>query len=269
MPDRDLSDEYANAPHIAGAERYPPRWQAAARAFRDSLGARARLGLRYGAAERNLFDLFLPEDRAHGLMVFVHGGYWRAFGRADWSHLAAGGLARGWAVAMPSYTLAPQARITGIVAEMRAAVDAVAAEVPEGPLVMTGHSAGGHLVARLACADIAFAAKARLARVVPISPVADLAPLMRTDINDDLRIDAAEAAAHSPALLHIGAGIAAHVWVGGNERPAFIAQARGLATAWNAPLTIEPGRHHFDVIDGLADAQGGVTRALFDGIDRG
>jgi acetyl esterase/lipase len=266
MPETDLSDAYANTPYIPGAEGYPPRWAAAAEAFRDSLGPRAQLGLRYGAAERNLFDFFLPEDGARGLLVFIHGGYWRRFGRSDWSHLAAGAVARGWAVAMPSYTLAPAARIADIVQEMRAAVDAAAAEVLDGPLVLTGHSAGGHLSARLACADLDFFAAARLVRVLPISPVTDLAPLMQTDINDDLHIDATEAAAQSPALLPLRAGVAAHVWVGADERPVFLEQARGLANAWHAPLTVDDGKHHFDVIDGLAEANSALTGALLGGL---
>lgn len=267
MPEPDLSDAYANSPYIPGAEGYPPRWRAAAQAFRDSLGDRAQLALRYGPAERNLFDVFLPEEtNPRGLMVFIHGGYWRAFDRTDWSHLAAGGLARGWAVAMPSYTLAPQARISQIVQEARLAVEAAAQKLPDGPLVLAGHSAGGHLVARLANTDMGFPAKARLQRVLPISPVADLGPLMQTNINDDLHIDDAEAKAHSPAHWPLEAGVTAHVWVGADERPAFVEQAQTLARAWAAPLTIEQTRHHFDVIDGLADAHSALTGTLLGGL---
>ncbi|MGL5011404.1 MAG: alpha/beta hydrolase, partial [Paracoccaceae bacterium] len=43
-------------------------------------------------------------------------------------------------------------------------------------------------------------------------------------------------------------------WVGGQERPAFLWQARTLSEAWSCPWTVAPGRHHFDVIDDLADA---------------
>ena len=62
--------------------------------------ARARLGLAYGAGERQRFDLFLPQGAARGLLVFVHGGYWMAFGRETWSHLAAGAVALADAVAV-------------------------------------------------------------------------------------------------------------------------------------------------------------------------
>ena len=105
----ELDDAYANAAHIPGAGNYPGRWRAAAKAFRDELSAagRARLDLPYGEGAREKFDLFLPKDAAQGLLVFVHGGYWLDFSRSDWSHFAAGGLASGWAVAMPSYDLCP------------------------------------------------------------------------------------------------------------------------------------------------------------------
>ena len=97
-----LDDAYANGAYIDGAEAYPPRWEAAAKAFREELGARAQQGVRYGPSDRQVFDFFQPEGVARGTVVFVHGGYWKAFDASVWSHLAAGALARGWAVAMPS-----------------------------------------------------------------------------------------------------------------------------------------------------------------------
>ena len=165
----DLSDAYENGAYIPGAAAYPPRWAAAAAAFRDRLGDRAETGLAYGDGHRQRFDLFRPRGPAEGLVVFVHGGYWRRFHRTDWSHLAAGPLARGWAVAMPSYTLAPETRIGAITAEIAAAVGAAAKRV-DGPVVVTGHSAGGHLAARMRCRDVALggAVEGRLRRVVPI-----------------------------------------------------------------------------------------------------
>jgi alpha-beta hydrolase superfamily lysophospholipase len=161
---------------------------------------------------------------------------------------------------MPSYTLAPEATIPGITAEAVRAIDAAAARVA-GPIVLAGHSAGGHLVARAVGDDAGLAARGRVRRVVPISPVADLRPLMLTGMNADLRIDNAVAAAESPALLP-RPGMEVHVWVGGDERPAFLDQARWLADAWDARLTVEPGRHHFDVIEPLAEPESGITGAL-------
>ncbi|WP_435259965.1 alpha/beta hydrolase [Thioclava sp. FR2] len=253
--------DYANRAFIPGADAFIPRWQAAASAFRHELKDRARLGLTYGPSERNKFDLFLPETPPEGLMVFVHGGYWLAFDRSDWSHLAAGALARGWACAMPSYTLAPTARIGEMVNELRAAVLASSALVP-GKIIVTGHSAGGHLSARMGCED----GPAGVARVVPISPLADLRPLMATEMNKDLRLDEKEALAESPAYLFKTKEVSAHVWVGGNERPAFLWQARVLSEEWSCPWTVDPGRHHFDVIDGLTDSNSPLMDAIMTGV---
>lgn len=261
-PFGDLSADYANAEMIPDAADYPPRWKAAAAAFRAGLGTRAETGIAWGPGARQTFDLFLPEGVPQGLVVFIHGGYWLAFDPSSWSHLAAGPLARGWACAMIGYTLAPQARIAAITREAVRAIAAACARLPEGPLVVTGHSAGGHLAARMACTDLSLPFAARLKRVVPISPLADLRPLLRTAMNAQLRLDAIEAAAESPALHTRRLGVDCTVWVGGQERPAFLWQARRLSEAWNCPWHVMPGRHHFDVIDALADPDSALMATL-------
>ncbi len=255
----DMDREYANGAFIPGSEALPDLWAGQAAAFRTAMGSR-HSSHAYGPAIRHRFDLFLPKAAPRGLFVFIHGGYWLAFGRESWSHLAAGALARGWAVAMPSYTLAPEARISAMTEEVAAAVRAAAALVP-GPVVVAGHSAGGHLSARMGCTDQGVP----LARVVPISPLAELEPLMATEMNANLRLDAAEVAAESPARLTLRPGVEAHVWVGGQERPAFLWQARTLSECWSCPWTVAPGHHHFSVIDDLENPQSELMAACLDG----
>ncbi len=257
----DADRAYANGAFIPGADAIAARWPVEAAAYRAALGTRALLDQPYGPGERQKFDLFLPPGTAAGLLVFLHGGYWMARNRGDWSHLAAGANARGWAVAMPSYTLAPEARIAVMTSEAAAAVLAASAMVP-GPVVVAGHSAGGHLAARLACDD----QTVPVLRVVPISPVAELEPLLVTEMNATLRLDADEVASESPARLARRADVAAHVWVGGQERPAFLWQARTLSEEWNCPWTVAPGRHHFDVIDDLALPESALMAACLEGL---
>jgi acetyl esterase/lipase len=257
----DLSRDYMNSAFIPDGDSFYTRWQGQAAAFRDQMAQRSTLNIPYGPGARQAFDLFRPEGTARGLMVFVHGGYWLACGREDYSHLAAGALARGWACALPSYTLAPNTRISAMKDEIAQALRAASAMVA-GPVVVTGHSAGGHLAARMGCAD----QTVQVTRVVPVSPLADLAPLMQTDMNATLAIDPAEADRESPARLALQAGVQAHVWVGGQERPAFLWQARTLSEAWNCPWTVEAGRHHFDVIDGLTDPNSALMAACLDGL---
>lgn len=259
---QDMDEAYKNGAYIPEAEVYPAKWSELAQRFRARLGGRAELGLRYGPGVCNLFDLFRPEGAVRGLLVFIHGGYWLAFGRESWSHLAAGALARNWAVAMPSYTLAPEARITQMTAEVAEAVRAASAII-SGPVVVTGHSAGGHLAARMGCADVSLP---MVRRVVPISPLSELGPLRQTEMNADLRFDAAEVASESPARLPLRSGCTAHVWVGGQERPAFLWQARTLSEAWGCGWTVAPTKHHFDVIDDLADPSSALLNACLDGL---
>ena len=257
----DLTRDYENAAFIPGADDYPPRWAEEAADWRAAMAAVGQFrALDVGG---HPVELFLPSARPAGLVVFVHGGYWRRFSAADFSWLARGPMARDLAVALPAYPLCPSVRIRDITRHVARAVEATLAAVPEGPVTVTGHSAGGHLAARMACPGVLpGTAAARIVRCVPISPVSELEPLIRTDMNDDLRLDAEEAAAESPARLRPLPHVSAEVWVGADERPAFLDQARWLAEAWGCGHRIVRGRHHFDVIDGLADAADGLCLAV-------
>ena len=139
-----------------------------------------------------------------------------------------------------------------------------AATMVGGPVVVTGHSAGGHLSARMGCEDAPV--RTKIARVVPISPVAELEPLMETVMNEKLGITVPEAERESPARLGLRKGVDAHVWVGGQERPAFLWQARLLSEHWDCAWTVAAGTHHLDVIDDLADPTSDLTAACLDGV---
>jgi hypothetical protein len=103
---------------------------------------------------------------------------------------------------------------------------------------------------------------ARLQTVVPISPLSDLRPLLKTSMNEKFRMDEAAAAAESPLLMEDRYGARVTAWVGGDERPAFLDQARWLAEAWEAGHVVAEGKHHFDVIDPLADPESGLVALI-------
>ncbi len=194
--------------------------------------------------------------------MFVHGGYWKAFDASSFSHLATGALARGWAVAMPSYDLCPDVRVSDISVQIAAALTEVANRT-QGAIALVGHSAGGQLVARmtdplLLPGDV----RDRIEQIVPISPVADLTPLLETSMNETLRLDAAEADAESPVNMSPPHGVNVTIWVGADERPVFLEQAESFARAWGAKQVVAEGKHHFDVIDELADPESALTSAV-------
>ena len=259
----DLDDAYDNAGHITGSDEYPPRWAAEAEAFRQRQGVigRARLGLMYGHGTRQAFDLFLPDLTPRGLLIFVHGGYWRRFDRSLWSHFATGALGHEWAVAMPSYDLVPRVRISHITQQVAQAIGVMAREVA-GPIRLVGHSARGHLVARMLAPEMLAADVAgRIEHAMAISAVSDLRPLCDLAMNADFRLDAAEAHAESP-IFQPRPEVPVTVWVGAEERPVFLDQSRWLAEAWRAGHIIDEGKHHFDVIDGLQDPDSAMVRRL-------
>ncbi|WP_119302790.1 alpha/beta hydrolase [Dongia deserti] len=265
-------DAYSNGAYIPGGDRYPAKWTNQASEFRQSMTrqGRAQLDEPYGAKPRARFDLLLPQDQAKGLFVFVHGGYWMAFDKSSWSHLAASALDRGWAVALPSYPLCPDARISEITAEVAQAITTISERVA-GPIVLAGHSAGGHLVTRMACAGapLSNAVRERLQHIVSISGLHDLRPLLNTSMNRTLCMDEAEASRESPALLRPRAGVRVTCWVGSRERPEFLRQNALLANIWTglgARMTEHQaeGRHHFDVIEDLADPGSALVATLLD-----
>ena len=266
----DWDDAYSNGPHIPGGAEFPAKWRAEAEAFRATLRPTGRLreDIAYGPGPRARYDLFLPEAAPKGLVVFVHGGYWMRFDKSFWSPLAAGTLAHGFAVAMPSYDLCPDVRIAAITRQVAAAIGAAAAEIP-GPVHLAGHSAGGHLVTRMldATSPLAPALWPRIRKAISISGLHDLRPLMRTAMNATLRLDSAEARSESPALLEPRPGVDLTCWVGADERPEFVRQNALLANVWTGfgvaiDRVEEPGRQHFDVIDGLADPGHPLVKSL-------
>jgi hypothetical protein len=257
----DWEEAFVNAGRIDGGETFPDLWTERAEAFRKT--ASAVFDIPCGEHERQVFDLFHPTGATRGLAVIVHGGYWLRFDKSFWSDLAEGALAHGWAVAMPSYRLAPEVRISEISNDIASAI-AAAGERIAGPIRLTGHSAGGHLVTRMVSESIPLPAAVadRVERVVSISGLHDLRPLRRNSMNEALRLDADEAAAESPALGGKRGKVDVTAWVGARERPEFLRQAALLAEAWNIPLVADPGRHHFDVIDGLKDPDHPLCRAF-------
>jgi len=266
----DWDNAYANGANIARSDRWPAAWADPARAFRDALSGqgRARLDIAYGDRPRNRFDLFLPQGASKGLVVFVHGGYWMETDKSLWSHLAIGAVDSGFAVAMPSYTQCPDIRIAGIVNEVGTAISKAAAMV-DGPLMLTGHSAGGQLVSRMVTTSTPLATEVakRIRHVVSISGLHDLRPLMRTGMNEALAIDEAEAQAESPALLRPMDDVRITCWAGGGERSEFLRQNALLANIWTGlgattSAIVEPDRHHYDIVDGLADPAHALTRTL-------
>lgn len=264
-PETDWDDAYANMAHVPGSDTLPAHWASEAAEYRAS-GVSIEADICYGDAPRQKLDIIWPDVTPKGLAVFVHGGYWMRLYKSDWTQFAEGARAAGWAVAIPGYTLTPEAKIPQITQEICSAVQC-AAERVAGPIRLSGHSAGGHLVARLACTDIDLPCAPRIEHILSISGLHDLRPLMRTKMNDTLGLDLSGARAESPALLEPRSGTALTGWVGGGERPEFVRQTELLDLAWQSfdvatAAFVDSIHNHFSVIEGLKSRSSAITRAF-------
>ena len=143
------------------------------------------LDLRYGPRERNTWDLFPAANPDAPCLVFIHGGYWQRNRKDQFACLMSGPYAMGWAAALPGHTLAPDASLTEITAEINAALDWLAenreAHGINGPVILSGWSAGGHLTALCLGHSLIQAGLA-------ISGIFELGPLREIVLNEKLRL---------------------------------------------------------------------------------
>lgn len=221
------------------------------------------LDLRYGSRERNTWDLFPASRPDAPCLVFIHGGYWQRNSKDQFANLIAGAHAIGWSAALPGHTLAPDASLTDIVAEINAALDWLAAngrthEI-SGPIVLSGWSAGGHLTALCLGHPVVHSGLA-------ISGIFELGPLRDTILNEKLRLTDNEIATLSPLrspMVNKRLAIA----YGTAELAPLIADGRNLHARRSAAhlpgaLIPVPGGNHFTIVHELRDEQGILTRHL-------
>jgi len=254
--DIDLEAEYNNRARVPDHAIHIAGWHRDAAAYRAT--ARCELDVPYGPGDRHRLDLFHPQsgDGRGPIVFFIHGGYWQAFDKSSFSHLARGPNERGLTVAVPSYDLAPQASLGEIVRQIEAAADFIMERIGR-PLIATGHSAGGHLAACLMARPIGQSPRP-IRAAMPISGLFDLVPLVPTSINRALALSLEEARRLSPIDHPPGAGGRVVAVVGAAESDEFRRQSRDFVARWgaagtHADLYEVPGAHHFDVISGLAE----------------
>ncbi len=248
----ELAREYSPRTRVADMSAIFDAWRRDGAAFRAK---HLTAELPFGPSASETIDIYLPDASAgeRSLWIFIHGGYWQATDKAHHAHFAQGMLAAGYAVAMPNYTLAPAVTIHTIVQQMQRmlvvlAREATALGCDPARLHLSGHSAGGQLTALLACLPEGQLIKSAL----PLSGVFDLTPLSHLPMGGLLGLNSpADISLLSPQglkpLPHIRLGVA----VGGGESAEFQRQTNDYARAWDVPSRIIPGKHHFDLLDGL------------------
>lgn len=240
------------------------RWAAEGAAARRA--APAYCDLVYGPAPAERLDYFPAENRGAPLLVFLHGGFWRALDKNDFAWMAAPFNARGVAVAVVNYGLAPATPMEEIVRQCLRASDwlwhhAGTLGFARERMVVSGHSAGGHLGAMLLCAQWEHWAsdlpRALYCGAVLVSGLYDLDPVMRSDtLNVDLRLTPERALALSPLFMPPAARVPVITAVGGRETDEFKRQTSIYREAWpdlQRDFVEGWNDHHFSICERLAE----------------
>jgi arylformamidase len=266
MNQQDLDRGLNNGAAVAGSGDIVAGWD------RRSAELRARhsdhLDLRYGPRERNRIDFLKAGEKAPTL-VFIHGGYWQTRAKEAFTLFAEGPMAHGINVALIGYTLAPDATLDQIVAEINRGLDFLADQLPAlggdpNRIAVSGWSAGGHLTAMAM-------SHPKVRGGVAISGIYDLEPIRHSYLNEKLGLDEATSHRNSP-ILEAGGPKPLALTAGGGELPLLRRQTADFAghrAKYGLPVSYEeiPGADHFTIMNEMLKPEGRITlmiRQLFE-----
>jgi acetyl esterase/lipase len=222
------------------------------------------IDLRYGPRERNRIDFLKSRDKAPTLL-FIHGGYWQMRAKEAFTMFAEGAIAHGINVALIGYTLAPEATLEAIVAEIHQGIDYLAGQLPvlgadAGGIVVSGWSAGGHLTAMALSHPLVKAGMA-------ISGIFDLEPIRHSYLNVKLKLDGPMSRRNSPMAQPGGPMKPLALVVGAAELPLLRKQTADFAghrAKYGLPVAYEeiPGANHFSIMDEMHSPRGRITTMI-------
>jgi len=262
-----LTAQYNNRALVPDHARHLARWAEASALSRST--SVCRLDLRYGDGPQESLDLFPATNPGAPVLVFVHGGYWRALDKSDFSFVAPVFTQAGAMVVVPNYSLCPTVSIEHITWQLVRALQWVwshAAQHGGDPqrIVVAGHSAGGHLAAMLLSCRWKQVAEELPAQLVgaalSISGLFDLEPIRHTPfLQADLQLTPASVRRLSPAFFPRPKG-RLYATVGAEESDEFLRQNQLIRDVWG-PTAVPvcesvPGKNHFSVLESLVDPAG-------------
>jgi arylformamidase len=268
-----LDAEYNNRAKVKDAMDWIARYGA------ESARARAELPMRFdvpfGPHHAERLDVFPAAAAGPApVHVFFHGGYWHRLDKADFSFVVRALRPAGAVTVVVNYALMPTVGLDELVRQCRAAVAWVgknARDLGGDPdrIFVSGHSAGGHLVAMLLATDWpAFGAPPAVVRGgCAISGLYDLEPIRLCYLNDVLALTPEIARRNSPATLPAPRAGSLVLAVGADEGAEYHRQTEALAAAWRGPsLAVEvldmAGHDHFSIVAELQSPSSALARAI-------
>ena len=263
--DRDLG--LNNGVSVKGSAEMVAGWEQRSGEMRKRFPD--HLDLRYGPRERNRIDFMKARERAPTLL-FIHGGYWQTRAKEVFTIVAEGPMAHGINVALIGYTLAPEANLDGIVAEIHAGIDYLTGQLPalgtaDDGIVVSGWSAGGHLTSMAL-------SHPKVRGGMAISGIYDLEPIRHSYLDVKLKLDEAMSRRNSPMMQPGGPPKPLSLAVGSAELPLLRKQTADFAghrARYGLPVTYEEitGADHFTILHEMMSPQGRITtliRQLFE-----
>jgi arylformamidase len=264
IDDEFLDREYNPRSQIPEFASFFSRWKMTAIEARKSLDA--QLDVSFGSSPHQTLDYFPASSRHAPLMIFIHGGYWRALDKADFSWVAPPYINAGISIAVLNYGLVPGTPIGKIVEQIRDACvwayrNCETLDVDPNRIFCSGHSAGGHLTAMMLATDWPAVQQGLptrlLAGAITVSGLFDLEPLTRAEfLRRDLALDSKGARGLSPYYLALHNDTPLLRAVGALESNEFHRQSALIEEQWptvcDRPLIDVPGCNHFSVCDALA-----------------
>jgi arylformamidase len=271
--DREALDrEYDNRRKVPNAAEVLAWYAGESEAARRAM--HWRIDTPYGTAAGERLDVLPAARTGLPVQVFIHGGYWHRLDKGDFSYVARAFAPSGVAVVVINYTLMPHVTLDELVLQCRASIawvyrNAATFGGDRNRIFISGHSAGGHLVAMLMATDwSAFGAPADVVKGgCGISGLYDLEPIRLCYLNDILKLSEDDARRNSPVLLPAPRAGSLMLAVGDLEGPEYHRQTDDLATAWrkqgfNSEVMRMPGDDHFSIAAKLGDPASALSRAI-------
>lgn len=236
--------------------------------------------IRFGPGTKETMDVFPAAhpagsgDAKAPVHVFFHGGYWRSQDKRDFAFVVRDLVEAGFIVVLANYDLCPDVRVAEITDQAVRCITHVYQNVEDwggdrDNISLSGHSAGGQIVARLASHDwqCEIGDANPFVAIVPISGIFDLEPLRYTSINDDITLSPEEAAANSPLLDIAPVDLKMMLVVGGDETPEFVRQSEAYAAycaraGGKVAVRKAWGANHFTVLEELFGKRGSLFGSL-------